>query len=996
MKERILQWLKSFTKEDYQNNDELKGIQKKLKESGISVSLETLHERSQKVLDFILHHYSTLNIGTIDKFNSKLIRNFSYELGLPHQFNLEIQNEPYLIEAVDRLLDKIGEDRKISDAFMDLVNYNMENEERTNINATLYKRAKTYLKDVHYDEMKKNEDFDWKAYEDTKKNIRKKIAENKKQAENIASKSLELIQENHLEIKDFSGGSTHGIAVFFSKYLEFVNGRKNTFPLPLNEENALDNFRKVTSSKDASVKQRIESILEELIENRQKIIRLYISQIKNEEILKELLPFKFNKEIQDQLTLIEEENDLVLLSKFNIMINENLKNEPSEFIYEKIGTKFHHYFIDEFQDTSKMQWENLIPLRDHTISSENHSFTIVGDPKQSIYRFRGGDSEIMLNILNRKESVNIPVTIENLEYNWRSASNIVEFNNALYRYISSMDLSEQHRDLFSEKAHQTAAKKNTGRVKINLTEHGKDILFFENSSEQMHHDIQQCIDNGFSFSDIAILCRKGDEIKEYASLLGSKKITENGKEKYIKTISEKGLTLGISKTLKALIEYLRWNNDPKNLQFPAKFLYYLNELGRIKMKDFTEETIQILSKSTKHLVEKEIETQYDVKLRPENALQLNLYNYIEYYLNEFCVEDKETDYLLTFLETIYNYTQNPGASLKDFLHYWDEEANKISVQAADNIDAIKIMTIHSAKGLEFPVVFLPIKNNNMDSKFEEWLPLEGTEKLKSINLNAFKKDLEVYDDEIREFNETNSYKNRIDRLCILYVATTRASEQLFVYLQQPSEKGTISEFNAFIKNEFPSSENEYDLFPEKDFSFRKQNQKQKNQHMSRSIHLHSEEITQPTNLVVATPSKNYQNTIEHVRNGIFAHEILSQINTSEDVEKVLEKYFLEGTISKSELNNIRQRISAVVQHPDYSRFFRKGQKILNEKDIMICENGLSKIYRPDRIIESEGGYFIIDFKTGNPKEEDLKQVEKYSEILTDLGKKVIETKVIYL
>jgi len=180
MKGRILKWLKDFTQKNYAENGDLKNIQEALAARGIRVTMQDLHERSQKVLDYILHHYSTLNIGTIDKFNSRLVRSFSYELGLAHQFNLEIQSEPYLIEAVDKMLDEIGENGQISDAFMDFVNYNLDNDERVNINKTLYRKAKQFVSDIHYEELKNNADFDWQAYEATKNRLRNEIAELKK------------------------------------------------------------------------------------------------------------------------------------------------------------------------------------------------------------------------------------------------------------------------------------------------------------------------------------------------------------------------------------------------------------------------------------------------------------------------------------------------------------------------------------------------------------------------------------------------------------------------------------------------------------------------------------------------------------------------------------------------------------------------------------------------------------------------------------------------
>lgn len=225
MKERILSWLKEFTQENYAENDKLLGIQQKFEEQGKKITLDDLHQRSQKVLDYILHNYSTLNIGTIDKFNAKLVRSFSYELGLAQNFNLEIQPEPFLIEAVDQMLNKIGEDEQISEAFLDYVNYSLDQNERVNINKTLLDSAKEFVNDKHYHWLEQNKDFDWKAYESTKNNIRKEIKELKESSRKIAQDSLDLINNNGLEIDDFAQGA-NGIGGFFKKNNRIYFGEK--------------------------------------------------------------------------------------------------------------------------------------------------------------------------------------------------------------------------------------------------------------------------------------------------------------------------------------------------------------------------------------------------------------------------------------------------------------------------------------------------------------------------------------------------------------------------------------------------------------------------------------------------------------------------------------------------------------------------------------------------------------------------------------------------
>ncbi len=997
MKERILFYLGEFVKDNYSENQDLKNIQEALAEQGYRISLDDLQLRSQKVLDYILHHYSTLNIGTIDKFNSRLVKSFSYELGLAQNFNLEIQPEPYLIEAVDKMLDEIGEEQTVSEAFMDFVNYNLDNNERVNLNQTLYSSAKKFVNDIHYKPLQDNKDFEWKAYENKKNELRETIKRLKSESLELTKRALELIKSRDIEIEDFASGK-NGIGGFFVNMLEFHNIKDKKFPFPTaSEDSKIETFLKGASAKGKHKQSEIADILPQLISWRREIIDLYIDSQKKERILQAILPLKVNADIQKKLMEIEEENDLVLLSKFNIIINENLRNEPSAFIYEKVGTQFQHYFFDEFQDTSVMQWQNFLPLRDNSITSDNTSFTIVGDPKQSIYRFRGGESKLMLDIISGEETTPKKAIAEHLKFNWRSAKNIVDFNNRLYDFMSQ-DLSEEHQKIFGENAIQGAQSKLDGRVKVHLLENSVKTVFYEETSQKMQQDIQECLDNGFTFSDITILCRGNNDIFNYSQLLGNLKVNYNNKETYIKTISEKGLTLDLSFTIKALIEFLKWEINPKNRQFLVKMMYFLNISGRIKMNDFTSEIKTILSLESKKDIENYINAHYQIKLVQNDVPQLNLYNFIEYYIQEFSVENKEIDFLLNFLEMLFNYTQNAGATLKEFLKFWDDEASKISIQASENIDAVQIMTIHKAKGLEFPVVFIPMENKNNDKKFSEWYDLNSEDELKTVILNQFSPELENYDEDLAQFNFANSYRNKIDRFCIQYVATTRPVEQLFFYIEKPSKSSNNLELYDFVTQFQPTENGEsldsFDIFPVSDL--KKQKKKEKKDYQSENINSISQQTEKVSNIEIATTSKNYQNRVEHVRMGIFTHEILSQIKTKKDVTKVLNSYLLEGKITNEEKTSILERIGNVLNDANYSVYFTENLKIINEREMFATENEQSKTYRPDRLVETKDGFIIIDFKTGEEKEKDQKQVETYKNKLEQFGKKVIKTDVIYI
>lgn len=997
MKHRIIEWLKKFSSDSYETNGDLQNIQKKLEDQGHRIPLKDLHERSKKILDYVLHNYSTLNIGTIDKFNSRLVRSFSYELGLAQNFNLEINPEPFLMEAVDKMLEDIGSENTISEAFLDFVNYNLDNDERVNLNKSLYDSAKEYVQDKHYFKLNDNKDFNWEVYEKSKKNLRESIKSLGEDSINIAESVLELLKEKNLEIGDFADGA-NGIGGFFKKFLD------KKIPLIYEtieqEENRVNKILKGASGKSKDREAEIFEILDFLLESRKKIIQNYIKIQKQQKILRALLPLKVNKDIQDQLAIIEEENDLVLLSKFNILIHENLREEPSSFIYEKVGTQFSHYFFDEFQDTSSLQWQNFVPLRDHAVSSDEMSFTLVGDPKQSIYRFRGGDSQLMLDIINQEENSLVKAQLENLEYNWRSAKNIVDFNNQLYLYLSEYT-KESHRNIFGIGSHQIAKSKLEGRVRINLIENATKKVFYEEVSEKMQKDIQSCLDNGFRLSDITILCRGNFDIFNFTQLLGNLKINYQGKEDYIKTISESGLTLNLSSTLLALTEFLKWEEDPKNLQFPVKMLYYLKVLGRIEMNDFSSEVMEIISLKNKPEIHTFLAEKYDLQLSSEGLLQLNLYNFVEHFLQEFSVQQKETDFLFNYLEMLYAYSQNAGSTLKDFLKYWEDEAQKTTIQASENLDAIRLMTIHKSKGLEFPVVMLPMENENKDGKFTNWLHIDSENGLSAVNIDSFSKELEVYDDDMAKFNQENIYQNKIDRFCLQYVATTRAVEQLFFYIEKPNKSANHLEIYDFIKARIPRDESgaeisSFDWYDVSEENLKKQKKEEKNNLLTKPIVFKSEKKANPAAVKIATPSKNYQNRMEKVRIGIFTHEILAQINSEKDVEKTLQAYLLDGIITTEEKIEISKRILGIIKNEKYAAYFAENQVVINEKDIMISDNGDSKIYRPDRLIDTGNGYVIIDFKTGDQLEKHQIQIDEYQTVLEKLGKKVLKTELIYV
>ena len=296
---------------------------------------------------------------------------------------------------------------------------------------------------------------------------------------------------------------------------------------------------------------------------------------------------------------------------------------------------------------------------------------------------------------------------------------------------------------------------------------------------------------------------------------------------------------------------------------------------------------------------------------------------------------------------------------------------------------------------------LPMENENKDGKFTNWLDIDPENGLSAVNIDSFSKELEVYDEDMAKFNQENLYQNKIDRFCLQYVATTRAVEQLFFYLEKPNKSANHLEIYDFIEAKIPKDESgeqvsSFDWYDVSEENLKKQKKEEKNNLLTKPIVFKSEKKANPEAVKIATPSKNYQNRMEKVRIGIFTHEILAQINSEKDVEKTLEAYLLDGIITTEEKNEISERILGIIKNEKYAAYFVENQVVINEKDIMISDNGDAKIYRPDRLIDTGNGFIILDFKTGHEKEKHQIQIDEYQNVLEKLGKKVLKTEIVYV
>ncbi len=479
MKERVIKNLHAFSKAE--KNDMLSTICEE-----INLTEAVIFSRSKAILSAILQNYSAFGIMTIDSFTHKLIRTFAYDLHLPLNFEVEMDAESLLNEAVDVVISKIGSDKKLTDLLVSYSLQKLEDDKAWDISLELKSFAKIILNETDATNLKSLHKISIDEFKVLKDKLQKENKQIEAEFSNLGDEALKIIDDNGLEHNEFSYADlpNHFKKLTKLKYLKAddlkFEGRLNT--------TIEENKNLFTAKCNANSKQIIENIapdLKQLYHDSKKLYaEKYPRYILNNLIVEGLIPLAVLNYINNALQEIKSENNILLNAEFNQLIGNTIKNEPAPFIYERLGEKFRYYFIDEMQDTSQLQWQNLIPLIDHAISSEDElgeqgKLLLVGDAKQSIYRWRGGKSEQFIALSSEeKNKINNPFYVEkglcSLETNFRSYSEIIDFNNSFFRNSSQYLSNASYRNLFFEGNSQKFNSKTGGYVQLSFVEKNEE------------------------------------------------------------------------------------------------------------------------------------------------------------------------------------------------------------------------------------------------------------------------------------------------------------------------------------------------------------------------------------------------------------------------------------------------------------------------------------------------------------------------------------------
>jgi len=988
MKSRIVGSLSEFSKDN--PSEKAQDLMQHLV-TETELSIIQIKTKSQQIIKHIIHNYAAFDISTIDKFTHKVIRAFAHDLGLPMTFEVTLDTENLLIEAVDAIIAQAGEDETLTKLLVDFTMEKTDDDKSWDISREILDTGRLVLNENNRNEINHFQDKSIIEFVE----IKKKLAEASKVLEDdnvkLATQAFLLIEKNGIDTKSFSRGT-------FPNHLNFIINKD------VREKNyKFLNPEEVSINKTAKDKPLIEAVLPEILS------LLAIVYINNEKknfykaFLKNITPLSLLNTVSNELAKIQEEQNVLSISEFNSLIHREIQNQPAPFIYERLGERYRHFFIDEFQDTSEMQWQNLIPLIDNATSSEfegeKGTLMIVGDPKQSIYRWRGGKAEQFIELSKDHNPFNNPdKVLEHLDKNYRSYSQIIEFNNEFFQLLSNEFEYLDYKDLYENHSHQKSNNKTGGYVNISFipqVEEGEDD---EESLDKTElyllatlNTIQKVKQQGFEYKDIVVLTRKRSHGIAVANYL-----TEQG----IPLLSSETLMIQNATEVRFIIHLLKYLKNNSNLESKAYFLHYLAKNSKVKKEvhDFIMEGISFVNENDFEVWLQEV----GVNMSFQNIRKKSLYEAVEIIVSKLLNTKTTNAYIQYFMDIVLERDVRNQAGISDFLNYWDKNSEKFSIPSPEGKNAVRIMTIHKSKGLEFPVVIMPFADEDYSRspKNKLWIDTEVDDFGLSKVLIDNSKAVEGFGENAKSVYDQKSQEELLDNINVLYVALTRAEEQLYIITQSLKSNAKTGEYPNNMASFFIKYLINKCVFVEDKLEYEfgnpiKLSAEKKHLDTSKTIPLVSE-ILNPKNIKIAQKESLMWGTIQQgaIEYGNVLHEILSFVKTKKDIDLAVTKSIENGLIAISQKEQVSNTIDEIVNHIKLSGYFSEGNEILNEQAIIQKEG---KTIKPDRMVLTKNKeVLLLDYKTGSHNVKYQLQLENYQNAIELMGYKVVKKALIYI
>jgi len=1022
--------------------------------SELTITPKLVKSQATAAMGFLLHDYGRFRIETIDSFFQSVLRNLARELGLGAYLNIELNNAEVLSDAVDSMVDQADKNPELLKWMTDYIEELLQDGKSWKINQALKNFGQTIFKEYFKEkeavlEKKLSDKGFLKRY---KKELHELEAFSQKHIEQAADAFFNTIQENGLEVEDLNAGKS-GVCGYFLKLKQgkfdksgFEGKRVQAcLESPDSWSTLKSPHRKYIS---ALASEKLIPLLKETEQIRAKYYPDIIScRLAGAHLNKVGLLTDISKEVNE----LNRENNRFLLSNTNALLKSLIEESDASFVYENTGTELNHILFDEFQDTSRMQWDTFRPLLAEGLANGYKSL-IVGDEKQSIYRWRNGDWRILGNI--RAEMRPAAVQEEVLKNNWRSERRIIGFNNTLFQLIEKR-INQKHLEAFESEseelkkayrdvAQESEKKETNGLVEITFPYAKTTPEYHQLVLERLVQKVEELQRQGIAPNQIAILIRKNKYIPEIASCFSEYKKTGDPSVCY-DIISDEAFLLGSSKAVQMIIDALRLLNDPENplTQALLKLDYQNDVLNRQgEMSPIFKNTVphkeSLLSSKTGYK-KTFIDTNPDEELLPPaftssfHALQrMPLHELVEelyriFRLNRIPAQDS---YLYAFMDGLGEHMMRGPSDIASFLAHWDDKLSQTSIPAGSGVNGIRIMSIHKSKGLEFHTVLIPFCDWKLlnERPMQVWcqpdkppynqLDLLPVDYKKEMNDSCFN----------REYME-ETLQLWVDSLNLLYVAFTRAKNNLIVFCQGKDpkvEKESLVNVSDLIQevlqdspSEIPdasaemlrecycqaSAENEDEnvALSEASFSFGTLSLEDavlSAKSEDKGLHQKGRDIALPfRSFIHKTRFRQSNRSVEFskgrdpegfsnsfIDRGKLLHKLFSEIRKKEDLPAAIQALLNEGLISTAEAESHKTFVENALRNPEVSDWFSDKYKLFNECSILCPDqNGTLQLKRPDRVMQSPEGVKVIDFKFGKPSVKYHRQVLEYMQLLKAMG-----------
>lgn len=980
---------------------------------------ERISHQAQEALYNIIHDYSRFHIETIDSFFQSVMRNLARELELGANLSIELNNADVLSDAVDRMIEKLDRRSPVLVWLLEYIDERISDDKRWNVSNEIKNFGYNIFNEVYIEKggnlRKKLTDPNFiPNYRKKVKAIRLEALEEMK---GFSDQFYGLLETNGLQPSDLKNGD-RGIGSYFRK---IANGNlsddvhNSTVDKCLESE---DNWTTKTSPYRDIIRSLASSELIGLLETAENFRPKNNILVNSCDLsLKYLNNLRLLASIDDEVRVQNQMHNRFLLSDTNALLHNLIREGDASFIYEKIGTTIDTVMIDEFQDTSRMQWENFHLLLEESLSQKEGSL-IVGDIKQSIYRWRNGDWKILANL---KKDASLRVHECTLDTNWRSETRIIRFNNSIFRAACSL-LNERYEnemnepctpltDAYSDVVQKSSKKEEKGFVQLTFIDQPRQEDYVDATLQALAMQVDSLISQGIRTNDIAILVRKNKSIPMIADYFD--------KNTPYRIVSDEAFRLDASLAICMMIDALRCLTSPEDRIAQARLAIAFQQ--QVLGNDIDMNTI-LLDDLNRYLPAGFVLQMEELRLMP-------LYELLEKLFILFDMKNirKQDAYLCAFYDAVTEYMQNNSSELTAFLGYWDEKMHEKTIPSGE-IDGIRILSIHKSKGLEYHTVLLPFcdwKMENENNSHLIWCSVSGTGK--NTDVAPFN-ELDLvpvnYSGSMANSIYRDSYLDErlqlwVDNLNLLYVAFTRACKNLIVFGRK-NQNGTVSgllydalpmmdDIHMTPAGTSPDTETDNDntsadevytygiLCPSED----KKRKETGNRLMilPEKLPVYIESVETDIEFKQSNRSAEFiqgddeeEDSSRYIRQGQLLHNVFASIEKEGDLETAVGELYAEGIIESDEqMIQIQKLARWALNKPEVRQWYDGSWQLYNECSIIYTdEEGNMQTRRPDRVMMKNGKVVVVDFKFGKKKENYRKQVREYMDLLGTMGYRNIE------